>query len=343
MLGNPSKGVFTGHMARGCDLCFPGAKAVVFVTGVCDDSCFYCPVSREKLGYDVFYVNEEPVYSVEEALVEIERSNSLGISITGGDPLARPDRVLAVVRAVKESFGPWFHIHLYTSGRYATPDMLVALWRAGLDEIRFHPTEPGFEDRIRMAANLTRMTVGAEIPIAPGLEEYAAKVIRAVEEAGGSFVNLNEMEFVEPNARSLAMRGYRESKARPFTVDGALEAGIKVVEWASRNARIPVHFCPASFKDSIQTRNRLARTILVDAKWYEAPTRDGTLVWGELRSPIKEPPPGIAEKCGKESYCTYPEERLLHKLRDLYGGDAFIVEGHPTRQRKPIVSETQIQ
>ena len=342
LLGNPAKGLLTGYMARGCDLCFPGAKAVVFITGVCDDSCFYCPVSRDKLGHDVFYVNEEPVSSIEEALVEIERSNSLGISITGGDPLARPDRVLALVRAVKESFGPWFHIHLYTSGRYATPDMLVALWRAGLDEIRFHPTEPGFEDRIRVATRLTRMKVGAEIPIAPGMEEYAIRVIKAVEDAGGSFVNLNEMEFVEPNAKSLALRGYRESRARPFTVEGALEAGVKVLEWASGNARIPVHFCPASFKDSIQTRNRLARTILVDAKWYERATEEGTLLWGELRNPRRPPPPGIAEECSNNTYCTYPEERLLDKLRRLYGGEAFIVEGHPTRSREPRVSETPV-
>jgi pyruvate formate-lyase activating enzyme-like uncharacterized protein len=329
-------------MARGCDLCFPGAKAVVFVTGVCDDSCFYCPVSREKLGHDVFYVNEEPVSSVEEALVEIERSNSLGISITGGDPLARPDRVLALVRAVKEALGTWFHVHLYTSGRYATPDLLKALWLAGLDEIRFHPTDPSFEDRITMAARLTGMSVGAEIPIAHGMEEYAVRVIRAVERAGGSFVNLNEMEFVEPNARSLAMRGYRESRERPFTVEGALEAGIRVVEWASRNSKIPVHFCPAPFKDSIQTRNRLARQAAADQRWYEEPTSEGTLLWGELRSPERRPPEGLAEEHGPGTFRTHPEKRLLKKLEELYGGEAFIVEGYPTRTRKPIVSETRV-
>ncbi|MEB3860067.1 MAG: radical SAM protein [Desulfurococcales archaeon] len=342
VVGSASKGLLTGRMARGCDLCFPGAKTVVFVTGVCDDSCFYCPVSREKLGHDVFYVNEEPVSSIEEAVVEIERSGALGISVTGGDPLAKPDRVIALIRAVKEALGPWFHVHLYTSGRYATPDLLKTLWRAGLDEIRFHPTDPLFVERISLATRVTGMKVGAEIPIAPGMEDYAIRVIRAVEKAGGYFVNLNEMEFVEPNAQSLAMRGFRESKSRPFTVEGALEAGIRVVEWASKNSSVPVHFCPAPFKDSIQTRNRLARQAALDSRWYETPTGEGTLLWGELRNPSREPPEGLAEKAGPRLFRTYPDERLLKKLEEAYGGEAVIVEGHPTRTRRPIVAETRI-
>jgi len=55
------------------------------------------------------------------------------------------------------------------------------------------------------------MRVGAEIPIAPGLEGWAMEVIRAVEEAGGSFVNMNEMEFSDSNFQRLRLRGLRPS------------------------------------------------------------------------------------------------------------------------------------
>ena len=314
VIGDPNRALLSRpSMAAGCRLCFPGLKAVIFVTGLCDDGCYYCPVSRERLGSDVFYVNEEPVSSVEEAIVEVARAGARGASLTGGDPLARPARSLDLIRGLKEAFGWGFHIHLYTSGRYATPSLLVALDRAGLDEIRFHPTRPQLVGRIALARRLTSMSVGVEIPVGPGLVEWAKKIIREAEKMGADFVNLNELEFVEPNARALMARGLRESRRRPLTVEGALEAAIEVVKWAAKEVSIPVHFCPASFKDSIQTRNRLLRLARLDARWCEEPTPSGTLRYAQ----------------GPEG-CRPPSECLP--------GD-MIVEVYPTRSRKPVVSE----
>ena len=341
VIGHPDRALLSRPaMARGCELCFPGLKAVVFVTGLCDDGCFYCPVDRDKLGRDVFRVNEEYVSSVGEAVVEVERQGARGASLTGGDPLARAERSLALIEAFKEAFGQGFHIHLYTSGRYATPGLLKALEKAGLDEIRFHPTRRELYSRIHLAARLTSMSVGAEIPIAPGLEEWAMEVIRETERAGGEFVNLNEMEFVAPNAEQLMLRGYTEDPRRPFTVKGSLRAALRVLEWARENSSVPVHFCPARFKDAIQTRNRLRRLARLDARWFEEPTSHGTVRWGELRG-SSPPPGGIAEECGS-SYCVPPDRGLLGLLARLYGGEAYIVEAYPTRAREPVVSEERV-
>ena len=344
VIGSPGKALLAGarglYMARGCDLCFPGLKAVIFVTGLCDDSCFYCPVSRAKLGRDVFYVNEVRVYSVEEAVAEVARVGAEGASFTGGDPLIAAERALRLARALKEAFGPGFHIHLYTSGRRATPGLLKALWEAGVDEIRFHPTSLDLLDRISMAREHTGMSVGVEIPIAPGMEEWAVKIIVEAERRGGEFVNLNEMEIVEPNARALMARGYREDPERPFTVKGSLEAALRVLEWASRNSGIPVHFCPASFKDRLQTGNRLRNTALRDAYWYEEPTKEGTVIWGELRG--SSAPRGLGVECRPGAVCLPPDPKLLSTLAARYGGEAYIVEAHPTPNRVPVVREERI-
>ncbi len=338
--GSPERGLIVGGvMARGCDLCFPGLKAVIFVTGLCDDSCFYCPVGRHKLGHDVFYVNEVRVDTVEDALLEVSRIGAEGASLTGGDPLIAFHRSIELVKRLKEEFGDSFHIHLYTSGRYATREVLKALWRAGLDEIRFHPTHDLFLKRISEAKRHTGMSVGAEIPIAPGLEKWAIKVIKAVEAAGGDFVNLNEMEIVEPNARALLARGYKESKRRPFTVEGSLEAALRVLEWASENAKVPVHFCPASFKDSVQTRNRFARTARSALRWFEEETREGTVLWGEIRGPR---PPGLGAPCREGASCLPPHRSLLEVLSARYGCKAYIVEAHPTPDRRPIIREEPV-
>ncbi len=340
VLGDPDRALTTGPLPKGCELCFLGLKATIFVTGLCDDGCFYCPVSREKLGKDVFYVNEEPVNNVEELIVEIERQGAQGASLTGGDPLLAPQRTLTIISRLKEYFGEKFHIHLYTSGRYATLPVLKELCSAGLDEIRFHPTREAFTKRIEQAARLSCMDVGAEIPIAPGLEEWAKKIIKEVERAGGTFVNLDEMEFVEPNAQALMMRGYTEDPRRPFTVKGSLQVAIKVLKWAAKNSSITVHFCPASFKDSIQTRNRLKVTAQRDRAWFEIPTASGTLTWGEIRD--LESCPDYTEPCGPKRCCIYPSENLLKFLLKEYGGKAYILEAFPTRERKPVLLELEI-
>ncbi|MCE4601220.1 MAG: radical SAM protein [Desulfurococcales archaeon] len=282
MYGHSDRALLTRpKMARGCELCFMGVKAVIFITGLCDDGCYYCPVNREKLYRDVFYVNETPVASIEEVIVEVERTGASSASITGGDPLTRPDRTIEIIEGLKNEFSHGFHIHLYTSGRYATPEILKALEYSGLDEIRFHPTRPELIKRVETALRTTSMDVGIEIPIGPGLIEWAKQVILKADRMGASFVNLNELEFVEPNAVELLKRGFRESRKRPFTVEGAYEAAVEVLKWAEENVTIPVHFCPAVYKDAIQTRNRLVNTARRDKRWFEEVTRSGTLIYIE--------------------------------------------------------------
>ena len=75
-----------------------GAKSVLFVTGVCRDSCFYCPVSRDRRGRDVVYVNEVPVGSLKDVVEEVAASMSEGVGITGGDPLLALERVVEYVK-----------------------------------------------------------------------------------------------------------------------------------------------------------------------------------------------------------------------------------------------------
>ncbi|MFP3348773.1 MAG: radical SAM protein, partial [Thermoproteus sp.] len=38
--------IHSGPLAKGCDMCLVGAKAVIFITGLCRYRCFYCPVDR---------------------------------------------------------------------------------------------------------------------------------------------------------------------------------------------------------------------------------------------------------------------------------------------------------
>ena len=240
-----------------------GVKLVVFITGLCDEKCFYCPVSRKKLYHDVVWVDEERAKSINDIVVEAYRIGAEGAGITGGDPLRTPRRTIAVIRLLKRVWGQDFHIHLYTSGRYALPNTLWALEASGLDEIRFHPTTTQLLERVLLAKRVMKRTrVGAEIPVIPGREAELKELILWLDKHGIEFINLNELEASASNLDNLLRRGYVVDKER-YVVKGSEETALRLVDWASRTTRkIIVHYCPARYKDRVQLRLRLLRKAL---------------------------------------------------------------------------------
>jgi pyruvate formate-lyase activating enzyme-like uncharacterized protein len=78
--------LLVGELPLGCRLCTKGSKMVLFVTGLCDSSCYYCPISQEKSGRDVVFADEMPVIDEADILFEAKAIRSEGAGISGGDP-----------------------------------------------------------------------------------------------------------------------------------------------------------------------------------------------------------------------------------------------------------------
>ncbi len=264
------------YLSRGCEICRHGAGLVLFVTGRCERSCFYCPLSKERKGIEVVYANEQPVECIEDILAEGRAIGALGTGITGGEPLLREGFVIECIRALKEEFGPGHHIHLYT-GLLPGPETLRRLKDAGLDEIRFHPpasswSNPSGLKEALVEAKSMGLEAGVEIPaVSP-----APEVLRAVSEAD-AFLNVNELEFSETNYQGMSEKGYflqdigcgavgSEDVAR----DHFLKDGFKV------------HYCPSAFKDAVQLRERLKRRAERTARPFDVPTEDGTVLHGTI-------------------------------------------------------------
>ncbi len=186
--------VFTGRLPEGCRKCLRGEKLVLFVTGVCKDNCYYCPVGFSRRGKDRAFANERRVVHVDDLMLEAKRMKATGAGITGGDPLLKVGRTVRFVRALKRKFGKKFHIHLYTSGTAATRGKLKRLYEAGVDEIRFHRNLKA----VKMATKF-RWEVGGEIPAMPGKLNTIKKFLKGLEAAGATFCNINELEFSEGN------------------------------------------------------------------------------------------------------------------------------------------------
>ncbi|MBU7017635.1 MAG: radical SAM protein [Theionarchaea archaeon] len=266
-----------------------GAKLVLFVTGVCDLYCGYCPLSEKRWQNDVVYANERLITSDEEILEEADLMDALGTGITGGDPLLRLDRTLHYARLLKSVFND-HHIHLYTGS--SLNDEVLHLMEGLIDEIRIHLFDFSNIDSVEKALNHGFCT-GVEIPMIPSRLEETRTLINRLKREGIHFVNLNELEYADRNITYLKNLGYSldENSCR---VKGSEEAALELADDEV------VHYCSASDKDSLQLRNRLMRRARNVRKPFEE-IEDGLLVKGVI-------------SCRTEGEAKHIKELLLSKV-----------------------------
>ncbi|MHA1636862.1 MAG: radical SAM protein [Candidatus Thorarchaeota archaeon] len=274
-----------GNLPLGCKLCAMGSKMVLFVTGLCDSSCYYCPLSENRANLDVIYADEMLITDDDTLMDEVEAIDAQGAGISGGDPLCKMKRTLKFIRQLKTSKGDDFHIHLYTSKTDVSMESLLELKGAGLDEIRFHPQDDdwtGIERAIE-----TGLHVGLEVPSIPGKTDNLIALVQRAEKIGASFVNLNELESSETNFEQLVSMGMRLTSLDKASIEGSKETAMDVLEWTSKNLEsITVHFCSARYKDAVQLRNRLERRLERVIRPFEIRDDDDPLlILGIIRAP----------------------------------------------------------
>ncbi|OPY50548.1 MAG: molybdenum cofactor biosynthesis protein A [Methanosaeta sp. PtaU1.Bin112] len=276
-----SVGSIYNYLSPGCRICSQGAGLVLFVTGRCERSCFYCPLSEERRGSDQVFADEMAVRKIDDILREASAIDALGTGITGGEPLLKLDYVLECIRALKQSRGPSHHIHLYT-GLLPGRDVLQKLAQAGLDEIRFHPplaqwSEPvGLREALQQAKSLG-MVAGVEIPsIQP-----APAIVEAVK-AADAFLNANELEFSETNYAGLAAAGFI-----PEDLGCAASGSREVAREHFLKDDIRAHFCPSRFKDAVQLKERLLRRAKKTARLFDYVSEEGTIIHGVIEGDLQ--------------------------------------------------------
>ncbi|WP_054843398.1 radical SAM protein [Vulcanisaeta souniana] len=271
-----------GEFARGgCMQCQLGIKNVLFITGLCPLNCFYCPVNRDRFGRDVMFINDRPVNKFPDDIIdELDRAGSNGLAITGGDPIMVVDRVVELVKILKDSYGQGFHIHMYTHALNASEDAIRKLTGSGIDEVRIHATNPtqlnGKLDLIK-ALKDAGIELGLEVPALPRFENDIIKVaeLLIINRLIG-FVNLNELDVSPANIETLIKMGYRPGP--DGSVIGSIGAGIKIAsEIRRRWPWINVNVCTSRYKDLAQIGSRLFRINMRISAGDEAVLDDGTL------------------------------------------------------------------
>ncbi|HPA49554.1 MAG TPA: 4Fe-4S cluster-binding domain-containing protein [Methanofastidiosum sp.] len=273
---------YTGKLSKGCKLCIKGKKSVLFVTGLCGVNCYYCPLSNEKKGKDISYINERKIENNQDILEEIKACSSKGISLTGGDPLLKIDRCLEYSKLIKDGYND-HHIHLYTGTTDKSVNGLKKL-EGLVDEVRFHVKS---EDEVNQLKDILKMNFifGLEIPAIPGDFERIKSIINAADRVGFSYINLNEFEYTETNWENLSIKGF-DFDSDSSMVKGSKELSMKLLE-IFEDSNISIHFCPSVLKDAIQLRRRWERRAKNTKKYYEE-IDDSLIVKGEINGEPKE-------------------------------------------------------
>jgi hypothetical protein len=215
---------------------------------------------------------------------------------------------------------------------------LARLFKAGLDEIRFHPdiAEDKLWHRIELAKRFD-WDVGVEIPVIPGYEKRTVKLI-AYLKAKVDFLNLNELEISDTNAQHLLEKGFRPKDRLSYGVKGSEELAKRLLKYCTILG-IRAHYCTAKLKDSVQLANRLKLRAKRAKRPYDLVTREGLLVRAAvyyISNPLqikrKLTNAGISEVDvdNKRKRLLFSAEKAYRRAKELRGMNVMIVEEYPT-------------
>jgi pyruvate formate-lyase activating enzyme-like uncharacterized protein len=250
-------------LSPGCRHCGAGGWSCLFVNGVCNGQCFYCPTAQDDSGPPV--TNGLTFSDPDEYADYVATLGFSGVSISGGEPLLSPELSLAFLRAVRKRCGDAVHLWLYTNGTMLTAELCHALKDAGLDEIRFDLGAVRYNlKKLRLAVgNIPTVTV--EIPAVPEDEELLKLKMVEMAEAGVKHLNLHQMRLTPHNFAALTARGYTFLHGEKVTLLDSELCALRMVRFGlEQQIPLPVNYCSFTYKRRFQlaaSRRRAALSI----------------------------------------------------------------------------------
>ena len=299
----------TNAISPACELCLSGKKSVLFITGKCGKDCYYCPISQKRKNKDCMWINEKLVEKNSDIIEEIEKCQSRGVGITGGEPLLDIKKTAIHIKLLKKHFGKRFNIHLYTCRDDLKEEELKTLYDSGLDEIRFHSFT--LNKTIKTARRLNWI-VSVEIPIIPKKIKNIINLIADLDKEKIDFINLNELEFSDTNAERMKEKGFELTEDELYSVKGSYETVIDIMESIKRPNHISVHFCTSDSKYQYQYWNRLKNRAKNIRKEYEIVLENGLLKKGVI---FKKEDESLEETASRLRLKKYSIEKKDNEVR----------------------------
>lgn len=250
--------LFTKGLPAGCRPCLSGKGTNLYVTGLCTRDCFFC--FNQKPRKDELVVHGIPVEDPAEAPEIVERFGLRSVGLSGGEPLLFPERVLAILDALKAMPRPP-RVDLYTNGDRATPELLRRLKGAGLDSVRVDAAARGYDlTPVRLAREFFD-EVAVEIPVVPEDMPKLRPMVLALDALGVAHLNIHELFLCAENTERVLAKGERPKEGaqsahlmwRPTA--RSLECCLELLLFAAERCRtLGVYLCSCGTQETISRR-----------------------------------------------------------------------------------------
>jgi len=271
-------------ISPGCTLCGEGEWSCLFINGICNAKCFYCPSSQQDKGDPITSSVEFP--NALDYADYVNRFKIKGVSFSGGEPFLTFDKVIHFLKTLREKVPHPLYIWMYTNGILVTADKLKALRDNGLDEIRFdlsadHYTLGGPQKAVGI---IPRVTV--EIPAIPEDLDKTKKMIGELYSAGVDYLNLHQIRCTEFNRPKLIKRGYNFLHGPGVTILETELTALELIRYGlEQNIPLPMNYCAFTYRHQHQKAGAMKRNALMIKAAHEEITATGHIramgVWGE--------------------------------------------------------------
>lgn len=249
--------LYTRRLPPGCRSCVSGKGTNLFVTGLCTRDCFFC--FNQKPRKDETVVHGIPVDDPSEAPAIVTRYGLRSVGLSGGEPLLRPERVLALLAALKGMPDPP-RVDLYTNGDLATDEVLLALRRGGLDAIRFDLAARDYDASPVRRARRFFDEVAVEIPVVPEHAERLREMVLELDRLAVPFLNIHELFVCAENGARVTAEGQAAlSEDSPHllwrpTADSGV-AALELLLFALKHTKsLSVYYCSCGTQELIAAR-----------------------------------------------------------------------------------------
>jgi pyruvate formate-lyase activating enzyme-like uncharacterized protein len=239
------------YLSKGCTLCGQGLWSCLFINGLCNCACFYCPNTQDDMSVPT--TNRLTFTDPVQYARYIRHFGFQGVSISGGEPFLTFEKCLRYIAAVKQHAGAHIYTWLYTNGTLVTQDKLKQLRDAGLDEIRFDIGAVNYDlSRARLAGGIIPV-VTVEIPAVPEDMPILQKTLHTMADTGIRHLNLHQLRLTPYNLEKLRERPYTFLHGEQATVLESELCALEIMAYGlEQELPIGINYCSFHYKNSFQ-------------------------------------------------------------------------------------------
>lgn len=239
------------NLSEGCRICGNGDWSCLFISGVCNARCFYCP--SPQVSDDLPSTQKMTFQNPEHYAFYLKEFNFRGCSFSGGEPLMTFNRMMDYLRAIRRIASPDIYIWMYTNGILADREKFKLLADAGLNEVRFDIGAVGYSlDAIKQACGIIPV-ITIEIPAVPEKVTLLKDLIPEMIHLGVSNLNLHQLRLTRFNADRMGKKNYTYLHGEHPTVVESELAALELIKYADKHSLgLGINYCGFQYKNRFQ-------------------------------------------------------------------------------------------